>query len=282
MVAARLQVACAALLFSTGGAAIKLAELSSWQIAGLRSAVAAAVLWLALPAWRSVFDRRVLAVACAYGATLVLFVTANTLTTAAAAIFLQSSAALYVLLMAPRLLGEPRQRGDLPIVAVLAAGVILLFVGSGTPLATAPEPALGNWVGAASGVTWAATLMGLRWLSRRSVAGPGGDPTGAAVVAGNALAFAACAPFAFPVAAASVLDWAVVLYLGAFQIGLAYVFMVRGVRQLRALELTLLLLLEPVLSALLSWIVHGEGLSLLALAGAVAILGGLAAQGLRR
>lgn len=282
MTAARLQVALAALLFSTGGAAIKLVELSSWQIAGFRSLVAAIVLWVVLPRWRNVFDRRVLAVGLAYGATLVLYVTATTLTTAAAAIFIQSSASLYVLLAAPSLLAEPRQRGDLLIVAALIAGVVLFFLGTDTPLETAPRPTLGNWLGAASGVTWAATLMGLRWLGRSSVDASGPDPTGAAVVAGNVMAFAACAPFAFPIAHASNADWLVVGYLGAFQIGLAYVFMVRGVKRLRALEFSLILLLEPVLNAVWTWALHGEALSLLAFSGAALILGGVAAQALRR
>lgn len=282
MTAARLQVALAALLFSTGGAAIKLADLSSWQIAGFRSLVAVIVLWVALPRWRSVLDRRVLAVGVAYGATLVLYVTANTLTTAAAAIFLQSSASLYVLLTAPKLLAEPRHAGDLPIVAVLIAGVVLFFLGTDTPLATAPDPILGNWLGAASGATWAATLMGLRWLGRRSIGASGPDPTGAAVIAGNLMAFAVCVPFAFPVAHASATDWLVVVYLGAFQIGLAYVFLVRSVKHLRTLEFSLILLLEPVSNAVLTWALHGETLSLPALTGAALILGGVAAQALRR
>ena len=45
----RLQVLCAAILFSTGGIAIKATTLSGLQVAGARSAVAALVLWLLLP-----------------------------------------------------------------------------------------------------------------------------------------------------------------------------------------------------------------------------------------
>ncbi|MBW2393983.1 MAG: DMT family transporter [Deltaproteobacteria bacterium] len=282
MNAARIQVAIAALLFSTGGAAIKLVELSSWQIAGFRSLVAAVVLWIALPQWRMFPDRRVIMVSFAYGATLILYAIANTQTTAAAAIFLQSSASLYVLLAAPRLLAEPRQPSDLPIVLALLAGVVLFFIGTDIPLATAPNPSLGNWLGAASGVTWAATLMGLRWLGRMSVASAAPDPTGAAVITGNLLAFVVCAPFAFPLGSAEASDWLMVGYLGAFQIGLAYVFMVRGVKRLRALEFSLILLMEPVMSAILTWIVHGEALSALALAGGALILAGVASQAFRR
>ena len=101
MSSARIYVALAALLFSTGGAAIKLSALSSWQIAGFRSGIAAVVLFALLPAWRGVFDPRALLVGTAFAATMILYVTANTLTTAANAIFLQTSAPLYVLLLGP-------------------------------------------------------------------------------------------------------------------------------------------------------------------------------------
>jgi drug/metabolite transporter (DMT)-like permease len=43
-----------------------------------------------------------------------------------------------------------------------------------------------------------------------------------------------------------------------FQIGVAYVFMTRGVRRVPAFEGSLLLLLEPVASAIWAWAVHGE------------------------
>lgn len=277
---ARLSILVAALLFSTGGAAIKLAELSSWQIAGFRSGVAALVLWLAIPAWRGWPGTRGLLVALAYGATLVLFVTANTLTTAANAIFLQTSAPLYVLVLAPRLLGERARLVDMAVVALLAGGLALFFAGAETPQATAPDPATGNWIGAASGVTWGLTVIGLRWLVRAQREGAH-DPTGSAIVLGNALAFLACAPLAVPLAPSAPVDAAVVVYLGAVQIGLAYVFLVRGVRGTRALDVSLLLVLEPVLSAFWAWLLHAELPGPTSAAGCGLILAGVLLQSLR-
>ncbi len=49
---ARLQLVGAALLFSTGGAAIKAAEFDGWQIASFRSGVAVLALWLMIAASR--------------------------------------------------------------------------------------------------------------------------------------------------------------------------------------------------------------------------------------
>jgi len=268
LASSRLLVLAAALLFSTGGAAIKATALSAWQVAGFRSGIAALALFLLLPAWRRAWSARSLAVGASYAATLILYVTANKLTTAANSIFLQATAPLYVLFLAPRFLGEPLRRGDPLLAAMLALGLICFFVQVDPALATAPNPLQGNLVAAASGITWALTLLGLRSLagSRRP------ESAGAAVISGNLIAFAVCAPFAFPVSRSAALDWAVVLYLGLFQVGLAYVAMTRGIRRTPAFEAALLLLLEPVLNAVWAWLVHREQPGPASLAGCALIL----------
>lgn len=274
MTGARVYVALAALLFSTGGSAIKLSSLSNLQIAGLRSGVAAAVLVALVPSWRF-FHARALLVGAAFAATMILFVTANTLTTAANAIFLQTTAPLYVLILGPLLLRERPRRVDLTVAAMIGVGALLFFVGQQAPLATAPNPTAGNLSAAASGVTWALTVVGLRWLGRDPRMS---DAAGTAVVLGNILAFLLCMPFAWPLGDVSVADWAIVLYLGGFQIGLAYVCLVRGVREARALDVALILVLEPVLSSLLAWVVHGEVFGVWAAVGATIIVLGLLAK----
>src|SRR5436309_1136311 len=100
----RLEILAAAALFSTGGAAIKACSLSGWQVASFRSGIAALAVLVMLPAARRVPSGRAVAVGAAYATTMILFVRANKLTSAANAIFLQSTAPLYVLLLAPRLL----------------------------------------------------------------------------------------------------------------------------------------------------------------------------------
>jgi drug/metabolite transporter (DMT)-like permease len=254
LASSRLLVLSAAFLFSTGGAAIKATAFSAWQVAGFRSGIAALALFLLLPGWRRGWSAGSLLVGGAYAATLILYVIANKLTTAANAIFLQATAPLYVLLLAPRLLREPLRRSDLLLSALLVAGGSLFFVRVDPALTTAPDPLRGNLVAAASGLTWALTILGLRWLARSGREGPAGG----AVIAGNVMAFAVCAPLAFPVGESVPLDWAVVAYLGLFQIGLAYVAMTRGMRRTPAFEASLLLLIEPVLNALWAWLMHGE------------------------
>jgi len=267
---ARLRLAFAAILFSTGGAAIKAAAFTSWQIAGFRSGVAALVLWLLVPAARRGWTWRVFLVGAAYAATLVLFVLANRLTTSANTIFLQSTAPLYVLVLGPWLLHEPVRPGDVGFMAAVGLGLVLFFVGAEPPLVTAPDPARGNLLAAGSGVTWAITVCGLRWMGARESGGGSGM---AAVVVGNLLAFGAALPHALPLGAHRLADWGVIVFLGAFQIGLAYVLVTSALRQLPALEASIILLIEPALNPLWTWAVHGEVPGGFALAGGTLIRG---------
>lgn len=266
----RFQILAAALLFSTGGAAIKACSLSNWQVACFRSGIAAVALLLVLPGARRFWRPRTLVVGAAYAATMVLYVSANKLTTAANTIFLQSTAPMYVLLLGPWLLRERVGRRDLLFMLSLGVGMAMFFVGVDRPYATAPEPFEGNVLGALAGLSWAMTLVGLRWLGRRG----GGENRSAeaSVVAGNVIACAVCLPSALPVASGPAVDWVLVGYLGVFQIGLAYIFLTRGVRHVPALETSLLILLEPVLNSLWAWLVHGERPGAWSLAGCAAIL----------
>ena len=96
---------------------------------------------------------------------------------------------------------------------------------------------------------------------------------------GNALAFIACLPFALPVEHVQVRDVFTVVYLGVVQVGLAYFFLGRGLRLVPAFQASLLLLLEPVLNPVLTWLVHGEEPSALAAAGGLTLIAVLVAQG---
>jgi drug/metabolite transporter (DMT)-like permease len=109
-------------------------------------------------------------------------------------------------------------------------------------------------------------MMGLRWLEK----GRGGDAAGA-VVLGNLMAFAVGLPFALPVAPRPA-DVAILVFLGVFQIGLAYPLVLSALRRLSALEASLLLLVEPVLNPVWAWLAHGERAGTWALAGGAVIL----------
>jgi DME family drug/metabolite transporter len=266
---ARIQLLAAALLFSTGGAAIKAAEFDAWQIASFRSGIAAVALWLMTPSARRGWTWQAAVVGIAYAGCLTLFVLANRLTTAANTIFLQSSAPLYLLFLAPWLLKEPVRREDFGFMLAVGAGLALFFVGVEQPAATAPDPEQGNLLALGSGLCWALAVCGLRWLG----AGEARGSPAAAVASGNLTGFLVGLPLALPVGSHPLGDWAIIGYLGVFQIALAYVFVTNAIQLIPALEASVILLLEPVLNPVWAWVVQRESPGAWALLGGAIILG---------
>lgn len=265
----RLAALGAAVLFSTGGAAIKSITLTSWQVASFRSAIAAVALLALVPAARRNWSWRVPLAGLAYAATMITFVLANKLTTSANAIFLQDTGPLYLLLLGPLLLKEHVRRRDLAVMGVMAAGMALVLFSGQQRLATAPDPVRGDLLGVASGVAWGLTIASLRWLGSDR---PDGGSAMAAVVAGNVIASLVTLAPALPVASSTPLDWLTLGYLGFIQIGLAYVLLTQAVRHLTALETSLLLLAEPALNPVWTAIVHGERPAAWAILGGALIL----------
>ncbi len=227
--------------------------MSGLQVACFRSAVAALAIALFVPAARSGWTWRTLLVGGAFAATLILFVTANKQTSAANAIFLQETALIYLLLIGPVFLRERLRLLDVLTIAVFVGAIGVFFLDPGQATDTAANPTLGNVLALGSGIGWALTIAGLRWLGKSQGAGHAATAT----VAGNLMAAAVCLPFALPVTAGGT-DWLVIAYLGVFQIGLAYFLLTRAVRIVPAVQASLLLMVEPALSPVWAWIVHGE------------------------
>lgn len=276
---ARWALLAAAALFSTGGAAIKGTSFHGFELAGLRSAVAVLAFLSFLPATRARPHPRELLVALAYAATLTAFVVANKLTTSANTIFLQSTAPLYVLLLAPLLLRERVRARDLFLLLAIAGGIALLLQEEQPPLQSASDPALGNKLALFSGFTWALTMIGLRWLARGS---EGSSALGAALW-GNAFAAVACLAAAglrgeLTLGEAGTQSWLLVGFLGVFQIGLAYALVSAAVKHLEAFEVSLLLLLEPVLNPLWTFLFQGERPGQWTILGGALILGAALAR----
>ncbi len=266
----RLYVLGTAILFSTGGVVIKATSFTGWQVAGLRSGIAALAVLILLPASRRRWSSRTFLVGAAYAGALLCYAMANKLTTAASTIFLYSASPLYILFLAPVFLKEPLRRRDLLFVAALAAGLALVFLDAPAASATAPDPLKGNLLAALGGLFFALIVIGLRWMSRSSQTGEASATS--ALAAGNLIGFVVCLPFAWPLGSTTAVDWALVTYLGVLQIGLAYFLLIAALRRLPALEVSLLILIEPVLNPIWTWWIHGERPGPLTLAGGALIL----------
>jgi DME family drug/metabolite transporter len=253
MLRARLEILAAAVLWSTGGAAIKLTGLSGWQVAAGRSAVAAAFVFVAFRAARAWPSPRVLLVSAAYAATVVLFAVANKLTTSANAIFIQDSAPLWVVMLSPLLLRERPSRGELLSIPVYGVGLSLFFLDE-----LSLGQVAGNFVALASGVAFALCIIGLRRAAASSVAAVVAVPLSLALSRGGG--------------GATVRDLALLAYLGVFQLGLAYALFARGVQRTPAVEASLLVLLEPVLNPIWALLLTGERPGPWAIAGGAVVL----------
>lgn len=240
----RLLLLTAALLWSTAGAAMKVCQLSGWQIAGGRSLIAGLFLFLAVREARRLPTVAVLATGVAYAATVTLFAVANKLTTAANAIFIQSTAPLWVVLLSPRLLGERPSRAELLTIPVYAVGLFCFFLDD-----LSPGQMLGNWVALGAGLAFATCIIGLRSIKER---GP------SALVYGNWISALVTAPLWLLEPTPAAIDLLVLVYLGVFQLGLAYLCFARGVARTPALEASLLVLLEPVLNPIWTFLLAGE------------------------
>jgi drug/metabolite transporter (DMT)-like permease len=79
-------------------------------------------------------------------------------------------------------------------------------------------------------------------------------------------------PFALPLVRVATADILVLLYLGVFQIGLAYAALSRSVRHVPAFEASTLLLVEPALNPFWTWLVEGEQPGLLPVLGGVLVI----------
>jgi len=271
----QLRLLLAGTLFSCGGALIKSCAFPSLERAGLRSAVAAVALFVILPEARRLPQRGTLLLLPAYFGATTLFVIANTLTTAANATFLQSTAPFWVTLLGPLLLHERPRRSDLFVLASILLGMLLFFLAPVTSSATATDPRLGDGIALVSGLSYGLVLLGFRWLGKK------GEGEAARTVAwGNLcaapVAFLAMPFFAQTPIAGDATSWGAIVFLGVFQVACAYALLVRAMPYVPAVQASLILMIEPALNPLLAFAVHGERPHPLALAGGVLIVGAVA------
>ena len=144
-------------LMEFGGLLIKLVNWSAMAIAGMRSAIAAVVLWVYLRRPRFDWSFAQLGGAAAYSSTVVLFVLANKMTTAANAIILQYTAPIYVALFGSWFLGERATKGDWLTILTVMGGMALFFLDD-----LSPGNFYGNLLAILSGMSFAAMVLFLR------------------------------------------------------------------------------------------------------------------------
>lgn len=255
----------AAILWSLGGLLIKLVNWNPIAIAGMRSAITALVLLVYLRRPHFHWSSAQIGGAVAYACTVILFVLANKLTTAANAIFLGYSSSIYVALFGAWFLGEKTHRLDWFIIAVVIGGMGLFFL---------DDLSSGGWWGNICAMLSAISFAWVALFLRKQKDGSPFE----SILLGNLITAVAGTPFMF----ASLPDaqsWLGLLLLGIFQLGLAYIFFAAAIKQVSALEAVLIPILEPLLSPLWVLLFLGETPSVWACVGGLLVLLAVTARG---
>jgi len=247
-----------AVLWSFAGLLIKLVNWNPLAIAGMRSAISALIM-LALirkPVFNFTFAQ--ITGTIAYAGTVIMFVYANKLTTAANAILLQYTAPIYVAFLGAWFLKERVRPSDWATIVLVLGGMVLFFlddleVGGLT----------GNVLAIISGLSFAITILCLR--SQRA-----SSPL-LTVFWGNVLTALIGFPFMFG-SAPNAASWLGLLLLGVFQLGLSYIFFTIAIKKVSALEATLIPIIEPLLNPVFVLIIMGEIPGPWSIAGGIVIL----------
>jgi len=122
-------VVIAVLLWSTGGLFIKLTALDAYQVTFFRSLLAGITVAILTRKQGLRINLFGVLTSIIYATLLFLFVWATKKTTAANAIFLQYTAPIYILVLAPFVIGEKFHWRDLVTVIFCIGGMSLFFVG---------------------------------------------------------------------------------------------------------------------------------------------------------
>ncbi len=254
-----------ALLWSSGGLLIKLITLTPMQLSFFRCLIAAIVFGI-------IFGKKVLKVnklailnAVFYATVLTSFVIATKTTTAANAIFLQSTAPIYVLIFEPIISKTKWEKINIITIAVCFLGMILFFIGE-----LSPGHLEGNIVALLSGAAFAAFFLGMKKNEK--------EYQQSAIFYGNIIVALICIPFILELEKLSFSDLWMVSFLGVFQIAVAYAIFTYGIKRILAVEASIISMFEPVLNPFWVFIGYGEVPTIYAIIGGIIIISAISVR----
>ena len=255
----------ASVCFSTGGLFIKLIPWGPLSLNGARNLIGAALigLYLAVTKHRLVFSKPVFIGALSMIGVTTLFTISNKLTTAANAIVLQFTAPVFVILFMALLFHQKPKKADILTCAAVFLGVVLFFIDG-----LRAGNLLGNFTAILSGVCYAGVFM--------MNTGEKADAISSCFIGqlASGIIFTPLVvretDFSAPVLIA-------VLLLGLVQVGGAYILFSHGIRRTPPVTASLITGLEPILNPLWVAIFYHEKITVLAIVGAVIVVGSIIA-----
>jgi drug/metabolite transporter, DME family len=269
----RLMLIAAALLWSTSGLFVKSPLLAAIPQPG-RGPILACFRALAAAAALAIFVRprhvrwrpMLLPFVISFALMNLLFVTAMTRTTAAAAIFLQYTSTAWAFLFSIFVLHERADRGNLIALICALAGLGWIVAGDWNG-----QYFTGNLLALGSGLCYSGVVITLKLLR---------DEDSAWLVA---LCHAAAGLLLLPMVMTIDLSlapaqWALIAVFGVVQMGLPYVIFAGALRRVPIQEAALLTLLEPILNPLWVYLFWGETVGSSTWIGGGLIVAGLAVR----
>ena len=253
-----LHMIAASLCWSLGGLCIKFIPWGAMTIIGVRSLFGALVFAAYKKSFIIRFTRGNIISALCLASTIILFVFANKLTTAAAAILLQFTAPIFIILIELIFYKKKPRVSELAAVFITICGMLLFFVGK-----LDGSGVLGNALAIGSGLSFAGVFV----CNKRSDTDP--DQS---LLMGFFINAIVGLPFAFLGVTADVNAWMSILILGIVQVGVAYIFFSMGIKRTSALLACLITAMEPVLNPVWVALATGEVPDAFAISGGVIIL----------
>ena len=258
-----LYMAAAAFCWSLGGLCLKFIPWSAMSIIGMRALLAAVVFAIFRKGLKVELTRGNILAAVCLSATTVLFVFANQLTTAAAAVLLQFTAPVFILLLQFVFYKKRPKLSELLAVSFTVFGMFLFFADD-----LDAGGMLGNTLAIISGLSFAGIFM----CNKR----PDTKPEHS-IMLGFMINSVIWTPFIFFDSAVLPVTvdptaWGFVALMGIVQVGFAYVFFTLGIKRTSALLACLIVALEPVLNPIWVAMFTPERPGKFAIAGGIVIV----------
>jgi drug/metabolite transporter (DMT)-like permease len=254
-----------ALLWSTSGLLVKLIDWNPVAISGTRSAISSVVMVIFLRRLHFTWSFAQIGGALAHAGTVILFVTATKLTTAANAILLQYTAPIYVALFSACFLGERVTRLDWLIIGLVLFGMLLFFMDKLTG-----RGLLGNLCAITSGVTFGWFTLFMRKQKRESPL--------ETVLLGNVFAALIGLLFMFD-SMPSRLSCLGLLVMGVFQFSIPYILYSLAIKYVTALDAILFPAFETILNPIWVLFIIGEAPGPWAILGGSIVLASITSRG---
>jgi drug/metabolite transporter (DMT)-like permease len=250
---------CTAILWSTGGFLIKFIEWHPIAIAGGRSIIAALIMWVYVKKPKFTWSNIQIMGAVAYAFTVILFVIANKLTTAANTILLQYTGPIYVALFSYWFLKEKITSIDWITILTVILGMTLFFIEK-----LSPDGILGNFIAILAGIAFAWLALCLRKQKDESPL--------ESLILGNILTAIIGLPFIIDSGIPSQQSMIALFVLGIFQLGIPYILYSKAVKYVSALDAVLIPILEPILNPLWVFLLLGESIGMWPMIGGAIII----------